>query len=134
MENDKISMFYGASPILFRLAKTMRMNPTEAEEYLWNHLGTERFKGFRFRRQHPILFFIADFYCHTYKLVIEVDGGYHTLKEQYEYDQEREQELRELGITVLRFTNKKVLNNISHVLQTIEQTLKEKRDANQSPL
>jgi len=57
-------MFIGAKPDLFRYAKNMRKEPTEAEDILWKHLRKLRNEGFIFRRQHPIDIFIADFYCH----------------------------------------------------------------------
>ncbi|MDR1203595.1 MAG: endonuclease domain-containing protein [Tannerellaceae bacterium] len=113
-------MFYGASPILFKLAKELRLNETEAEKYLWSFLSRSQFHGHRFKRQHPILYFIADFYCHEIKLVIEIDGGYHRIPEQYEYDTNRDFELTELGITVIRFTNEEVLLNIDSVLERIK--------------
>lgn len=118
------NMFYGALPILFELAKKLRDNQTEAEVFLWNHLSIIQIKGLRFKRQHPILYFVADFYCHKAKLVIEVDGGYHNEPEQYEYDKNRDSELNELGLKVLRFTNEDVLFNIDKVLTTIEHEIK----------
>lgn len=105
-------MFYGALPILFELAKELRNNQTEAEIFLWENLGYLQRLNVRFKRQHPILYFIADFYCHKAKLIIEVDGGYHNIPEQYLYDTNRDSELEELGIKVIRFTNKQVLNDI----------------------
>ncbi len=74
----------------------------------------------RFKRQHPILYFIADFYCHRAKLIIEVDGGYHNLQEQYIYDKNRDKELEEFGLKVIRFTNEQVFNDIENVLYVIE--------------
>ena len=68
----KSNMFYGALPIHFELARELRNHPTEAETFLWNHISC--IKEIRFKRQHPILNFIADFYCHRAKLIIEVDG------------------------------------------------------------
>lgn len=115
-------MYYGAEPILFEFAKEMRNHLTEAEAYLWRFLS-EGYFDYHFRRQHPIKYFIADFYCHAFKLVIEVDGGYHGIPEQYEYDCERDWELSLLGITVLRFTNEEVLYDIEHVLQIINNKL-----------
>jgi cyclase len=116
-------MFYGASPILFKLAKELRINETEAEKYLWVFLSKSQFHGHRFKRQHPVLYFIADFYCHETKLVIEIDGGYHRIPEQYEYDKNRDYELTELGITVIRFTNEEVLFDIDNVLKRISEEL-----------
>lgn len=80
----------------------------------------------RFRRQHPILYFIADFYCHKAKLVIEVDGGYHDIPEQYKYDKAREQEIEELIIKVIRFTNEQVLFDIENTLKKIEEEIKKR--------
>lgn len=113
------SMYYGAEPVLFEFAKRMRNNPTEAEAYLWRFLSGG-YSEYRFKRQHPIKYFIADFYCHALRLVIEVDGGYHNVPQQYEYDCDRDWELELLGLTVLRFTNEEVLYDTDHVLQTIK--------------
>ena len=123
LESKNSNMFYGAMPILFELAKKLRDNQTEAELFLWNHLSIIQIKGLRFKRQHPIMYFVADFYCHKAKLVIEVDGGYHNMPDQYEYDINRDSELYELGLKVLRFTNEDVLFNIDKVLNTIEKEI-----------
>ena len=72
------------------------------------------------------MYFIADFYCHKAKIIIEVDGGYHDIPEQYLYDRNRENELNELGLKVVRFTNEEVLNSIEKVLRTIEKEIKER--------
>ncbi len=98
----EINMFYGASPDLFSKAKQLRENMTLQEEILWERLRKNQF-GFRFRPQHPIDIFIADFYCHPLKLVIEVDGNIHQFKS--DYDNGRTEELRCKGITVIRFSN-----------------------------
>ena len=118
-----VNMFYGATPILFEFAKEMRNNPTEAESVLWQYLSNSQRKGFRFKRQHPIKYFIADFYCHSKRLIIEVDGGYHRIPEQYEYDQNRDYELEELGLKILRFTNEQVLFEIENVIKIIDSAL-----------
>jgi cyclase len=120
------NMFYGALPIHFELAKQLRNNQTEAERFLWEHLKYINIKGIRFKRQHPVLYFIADFYCHKAKLIIEVDGGYHNLPEQYLYDKSRDVELEELGLKVIRFTNEEVMNNIELVLKTIENEIEDR--------
>ena len=122
----KNSMFYGALPIHFELAKKLRNNQTEAELYLWDNLQRLTYLNIRFKRQHPVLYFIADFYCHKAKIIIEVDGGYHDIPEQYLYDRNRENELNELGLKVVRFTNEEVLNSIEKVLRTIEIEIKER--------
>ena len=120
------NMFYGALPILFVLAKKLRDNQTEAEVFLWSQLANLNYLKVRFKRQHPILYFIADFYCHKAKLIIEVDGGYHDIPEQYKYDKEREHELEDLGLKVIRLTNEQVLFNIENTLKEIEEEVKKR--------
>ena len=114
------NMFYGALPIHFELAKKLRNTQTEAEMYLWEQLENLKFPKVRYKRQHPILYFIADFYCHKAKLIIEVDGGYHDIPEQYLYDKNRDSELEALGLKVIRFTNEQVLFDIENTLKKIE--------------
>ena len=98
-------MFYGAKAHIFEKAKYLRKNMTQAELQLWEQLKGKKLLGLRFRAQHPIDIFIADFYCHPLKLVVEVDGRIHKTKEQQEYDLGREGELENWGIRVIRFTN-----------------------------
>jgi len=112
-------MFIGAKPELFRLAQIYRNNPTEAEQILWGHLRKFRHEGFIFRRQHFIVFFIADFYCHRIKLVIEVDGDYHSNYQIREYDDSRSGELERYGIKILRFRNEEIKNDFEQVISRI---------------
>lgn len=126
------NMFYGASPDLFSKAKQLRENMTFEEEILWERLRKNQF-GFRFRSQHPISIFIADFYCHPLKLVIEIDGKIHRFK--IDYDNGRTEELRSYGITVIRFSNDEVLNQIEIVemkINAIIEQLKSKAGLNKS--
>lgn len=118
-------MYIGAKPELFRLARDMRNNPTEPEQILWKHLRKFRSEGFVFRRQHPIAFFIADFYCHKIKLVIEADGKYHSDEQIWKYDDSRSGELERYGIKVLRFKNEEILNSTDHVISIIRLKMKE---------
>jgi very-short-patch-repair endonuclease len=113
-------MYYGASAILFKLAKQLRLAPTEAEMKLWEVLSAEPFKKYSFRRQHPIATYIADFYSHSLKLVIEADGGIHQKQEHKQYDQFRDTDMVSFGITVLRFTNQQIIEDIEDVKQTIQ--------------
>jgi very-short-patch-repair endonuclease len=83
------------------------------------HLSNKQTR-YRFKRQQPVKYFIADFYCHKAKLIIEVDGGYHQLPAQYEYDENRDAELENLGLKVIRFTNKQVLFDIDNVMTEIK--------------
>ena len=116
-------MYFGDKPDLFRLAERMRRNPTEAEKILWERLKKFRSTGFIFRRQHPIDFYIADFYCHQLKLVIEVDGEIHLDDPVREHDESRTGELERFGIKVIRFTNKEVINNQESIMKQINKYL-----------
>lgn len=116
-------MFYGAKPEIFEKARELRKNMTEAEKLLWTELRRNRFYGYYFRRQHPINQFIADFYCHKARLVIEVDGEIHNKTEQQEYDEGRSYEIQKWDITILRFTNDEIKTDISKVLSKIEKQL-----------
>ncbi len=126
-------MFYGAKPITFEKAKALRAKMTEAEMVLWEHLKNKQINGLRFRKQHPINIFIADFYCHKIKLVIEVDGGVHNNIENKEWDENRTAEMENFGITLIRFTNHKVLNNIEKTIDEIKRICGELL-AQESPL
>ena len=81
-------------------------------------------QGFKFRRQHPIAHFIADFFCLESNLVIEIDGSYHDEREQQEYDEGRTFELEEINVKVLRFTNEEVIRDTEFVLNEILNHLK----------
>jgi len=112
-------MFYGASAEIFEKARELRESMTLAEQKLWNQLS-KRQLGYKFRRQHPLGNYIADFYCHPLKLVIEVDGSFHETEDQKDYDQGRTAELTDLGIHVIRFKNEDVLENLHSVLKNIK--------------
>jgi len=112
-------MYYGAKPYLFRLAMNMRKNPTEAEKVLWKQLKKLRKEGYIFRRQHPVDIFIADFYCHNLKLIIEVDGEIHFNSVAQEHDDGRTGELERFGIKIIRFTNEQIIKNKELVINQI---------------
>lgn len=114
------TMFYGSKAITFKNAKRLREKMTEAEKILWSRLSNKQINGYRFKRQHPIAKFIADFYCHQANLIIEVDGGIHQQKNQIIYDKERTLVLEALGCRILRFTNNEVANQIEEVIKTIK--------------
>lgn len=120
----KKKMFYGANKIIFGNAKALRNSLTADETVLWVRLK-EFFPGHKFRRQHPISNYIADFYCHKLKLVIEVDGSIHMLKANINSDNVRQKNLESMGLKVLRFTNGQVKNKIEFVLQEIDAFIKE---------
>jgi very-short-patch-repair endonuclease len=95
---------------------------TKSENILWEKLKKKQICGIRFRRQHPIDFFIADFYCHDVRLVIEIDGEIHN--QQKEYDDGRCAEMEKYSIKVIRFTNSEVENKIDDVIIKIENEIK----------
>jgi leucyl-tRNA synthetase len=112
------------SAINFDNAKKMRKEPTEAEAVLWDAIRNRKIE-YKFRRQHPIGSFIADFACLEVDLIVEVDGGYHSTPTQLEYDEARDSFLQEMGYKTIRFTNGEVLGNLEGVLRKIKETADE---------
>ena len=106
-----------ASGIVRQLAKELRHEQTEAETVLWKRPRRKSLDGLRFRRQHPIGRFIADFYCSEARLVVEVDGGVHANQE--DNDALRTEMLTAQGYRVVRFPNEDVLSAIEGVLEQI---------------
>ncbi len=97
MYNDNLHK--NANPKLYEYGRALRKETTEAEDKLWQYLRNKKVNGLKFRRQHPLHNYIADFYCHEAKLVIEIDGAVHTTKDNAEYDKGRTYELQELIIS-----------------------------------
>ena len=113
-------MFFGATPLIFERARELRENMTLHEKLLWERIKSNQIGGFRFKAQHPISSYIADFYCHKLKLVIEIDGDNHSAIDQKEYDSGRTFDLEQFGISVLRFSNDSIETNIDHVVDQIK--------------
>ena len=123
MDSYNNNLHKKSSPILYEYAKQMRKDSTKAEEILWLRLKNRQLAGLKFRRQHPIDKFIADFYCHEKKLVIELDGNIHNNSEQTDLDNGRTETLNEFGIPVLRFRNEEVINNIEAIISQMQNKL-----------
>jgi len=119
----ELSMFYGAKADIFKKAAELRNNMTKAEQVLWEHLQKNKVGGYRFKPQHPIKFFIVDFYCHKAKLVIEIDGNIHEIQQIKERDEGRTYEINELGLKLIRFTNDEVINETKKVVEKIIEEL-----------
>lgn len=102
--------------------KELRNNSTPPEILLWLQLKNSR-TGFKFRRQHSIGGYVADFYCPSKKLVVEIDGSQHLEKENKEYDDIRSNYFEGLDIKVLRFTNKEVNTETARVVKEIKNHL-----------
>ncbi len=98
----------------------MRKHQTVAEEIMREVLRNRRFLWMKRRRQFPINKYIADFYCHEEKVIIEIDGGIHNTEAQKIIDSQKTQTLENLGYKVIRFTNKDVIEHIESVLKKIE--------------
>jgi very-short-patch-repair endonuclease len=122
-ELDK-NMYFGAKPDVVELAKSLRNGMTNNESLLWEKLKGKQICGVRFRRQHPISFYIVDFYCHEAMLVVEVDGEIHY--DLIDYDDGRSAEMEKFGIKVIRFTNLEVENNIEKVIKIVEAIVNER--------
>jgi very-short-patch-repair endonuclease len=96
---------------------------TPAERTLWAEIRGRQLDGAKFRRQQVIAGYIADFYCHAARLVVELDGPLH--RHQAEYDAERDKAIRLYGLHVLRFTNDDVENDLDTVLSTIAAAIRQ---------
>jgi very-short-patch-repair endonuclease len=113
-------------------AREHRKNPTTAESKIWNEvLRMRQFANYKFLRQKPIDNYIVDFYCSELRLVIEIDGESHA--DTVEYDAERTRVLQSLGLTVVRYTNDDVIQNIQGVYDDLSERI-EKLTPLDSPL
>ncbi|XOV91110.1 MAG: endonuclease domain-containing protein [Bacteroidota bacterium] len=102
-------------------ANKLRKGMTKAEACLWKYvLRAGGVKGFTFRRQRPVLKYIADFMCKELSLIVEVDGITHTYEEVIKKDKIRQRDLENAGFTVIRFDDDDVLRNINWVNEEIE--------------
>jgi very-short-patch-repair endonuclease len=119
----RLNMYYGADSETLRAAAILRRNLTLAELLLWKKLRDRKEFNIKFRKQHPINIFIVDFYCHKYRLVIEIDGEIHNDEETSEYDLGRTAELNKYGIRVIRFTNDQIIFNMDLVLERIHEEI-----------
>jgi very-short-patch-repair endonuclease len=104
-------------------SQKLRSSMTDAEKALWARLRRKQLYGLQFYRQKPLASFIVDFYCAAARLVIEIDGGQHYQAQGQYRDAIRDQQLKSLGLTVLRFSNVDVLRNIDGVITAIVQHL-----------
>jgi very-short-patch-repair endonuclease len=99
----------------------LRGSLTLAEARLWKHLQRSQLDGWKFRRQHSVGQFVLDFYCPTVKVAVELDGAAHDHDAAQRADAARDQYLASLGITVLRFENREVMENLEGVLLRIKE-------------
>ena len=123
---------------LTKRARENRKTPTPAEQKIWlDILQSNKFEGLKFIRQKPLDEYIVDFYCSEFMLAIEIDGDSHG--EQEEYDRKRTERLNSLGVTVIRYSNEEVMNNIAGVYEDLKEKVAglirpQKKQPPQSPL
>ena len=104
-------------------ARSLRRDSTDAERIVWGALRAHRLNGTSFRRQTPVGPYVADFVCHSAKLIVEIDGGQHFEREQQKRDARRDAFLASKGYRILRFNNYDVMTNWQGVLETIAAAL-----------
>ena len=112
---------------LTQRAQNLRKNMTKEEALLWYRFLCRY--PLRFRRQYVIGNYIADFYCHKAKLVVELDGSQHYTPDEQEYDRKRTRYLEEQGLFVLRFSNLDVLRRFHEVCEAVDMTVKKRSGA-----
>jgi len=125
--NEEVFMHKRTIEIAREFCRTLRKNQTHAEQILWEKLRNRNFADQKFLRQHPIFFidpsgkecfYIADFYCHDCRLVIELDGRNHFY--QQDQDQERTNVIEQMGCTVIRFRNEEIEMELPNVLERLK--------------
>ena len=121
-------MWKGAPSDSFSKAQLLRRNETKAEKLLWEKLRNNQLGGLKFRRQHPVNIYIADFYCHKFKLIIELDGDYHNQEEQKQKDEVRTEVLGLNDLKIIRFKNEEVERDINQVLTTIKNKIEQLKE------
>jgi PncC family amidohydrolase len=126
--SEKQAAYSRADPMIYGLLKefvaTHRKQPTDAENVMWAILRGKKMAGYKFRRQHIISTFIADFVCLAEKLIIEIDGLHHQLPENKISDDERSSLLNKFGFRVIRFSNSEVLYETDRTITKILNLLK----------
>ena len=107
-------------------SRNLRKNQTDAEKKLWTILRNRQINGVKFRRQFPVGGYILDFYCPDFRLAIEADGGQHYENKVKDQDDLRTRELNNLGIEMMRFTDREILTNSDGVVEAIQNAIAKK--------
>ena len=102
------------------MARELRQNMTEPEKLLWKALRGSRHAGLKFRRQQVVEGFIVDFFCHSAKLIVEIDGPVHESDKNREYDEHRKKVFEARGLREIRFSNTQVIDDLDAVLEIIK--------------
>jgi very-short-patch-repair endonuclease len=104
-------------------SRELRKNMTDAERLLWSRIRGKQLKGCQFYRQKPVGTYIVDFYCPKGNLIIEIDGGQHYTSTGQQRDRVRDNYLNNLGLAVMRFSDREIFENLDGVVQTIWEKL-----------
>ena len=112
---------YPYNPKLKQVASTLRINMTLSEVFLWLELKGKKMMGYDFHRQKPIGDYIGDFYCPALELIIEIDGDSHI--DKYKEDLVRQKKMESWGLTVIRFDDLDVKNNLEGVLKSVKEKI-----------
>jgi very-short-patch-repair endonuclease len=103
-------------------ARQLRKEQTKAEKIVWEQIRNRKFRGLKFRRQHVIEGFVLDFYCPEVRLGIEVDGGVHLKRK--DYDELRQEVIESEGITIVRITNRELLGRKRSILEKLNNVIR----------
>ncbi|MEJ7769186.1 MAG: 1-(5-phosphoribosyl)-5-[(5-phosphoribosylamino)methylideneamino]imidazole-4-carboxamide isomerase [Chitinophagaceae bacterium] len=114
-------MFYGASKLVFQKAEELRNFISTTEKTLWAHLEEGKL-GAEFKRRHPVSSYVLDFYCHEFKIAVEIAGTSHILEDR-KPDPQRDKLLIDKGIAIVRFTEKEVISGMQQVLDQIKRLM-----------
>jgi very-short-patch-repair endonuclease len=125
--NPKNNLHYNKN--LQPFANKLRKDMTKAEACLWKYaLRAGKLANWQFRRQRPVLNYIADFMCKDLKLVIEVDGFTHQFEETIEKDRKKDADLKHAGYKVIRFHDEEVLKDMENVIRALEVLVKARQE------
>lgn len=105
---------------LIKYAESLKENMTFSEVRFWKQVRNREMMGYTFERQKPILNFIVDFYCSELALVIEIDGLTHEDERTQLKDDHKENELKKIGLEVLRFSAREVIKDMPNVIRALE--------------
>ncbi|GAX35478.1 endonuclease domain-containing protein [Nodularia sp. NIES-3585] len=114
--------------------RVLRQNITKAEKVIWHNIRDRQLENCKFRRQYSVDRFVIDFYSAELKLAIEIDGDSHFQDGAAEYDQAKQEFMESVGIKFIRFTNNDVYGNLSGVLESIAQYIRDLRTSPPAPL
>ena len=125
-----MTYFYKKPEYIIGLSRELRKWQTESEILLWDKIKNRQIDWLKFLRQKPVFafkdsnwsnrFYIADFYCYSIKLIIELDGLIHDEKERKEYDIIRDEIIKNYNYTILRFTNHQIKTDIENIINEIK--------------